>query len=56
MSTFAITPPRTVAQRSAARVAVRARNAWTKADSSALAGFAAVLSGWLLLIMILVVV
>ena len=32
---------------------LRTRNAWTKADSAALMGFAATISGWLLILVIL---
>lgn len=35
-------------------VLIRPSNAWTKADSKALLGFAAMLSGWLMILVILV--
>lgn len=35
-------------------VLMRPSNAWTKADSKALLGFGAMLSGWLLMLVILV--
>ncbi len=40
-------------QREPSPIQLRTRNAWTKADSAALLGFAAMLGAWVLMLIIL---